>query len=468
MKVMIVGAGKLGQKLAEALVQERIDVTVLDINSKVIDKVNEHMDVLTVVANGIDIRILRELSIETFDLLVASTDSDETNTVICTLAKKLGCKQTIARIRNPEYMKHLDFIKTEMGIDHTINPDLATATSVCKYLMKSYGFNTGDFASGKVQMIDFNIHFNEVFVGKKIMELQGFEKLLITAISRNGVMMIPDGSTELLEGDVVHIIGKSEEIEKISANFIDDYYKKTVQSVMILGGGNIGYYLADKLSKSKIQVTLIEQDKDRCIELTELLDNVLIIHGDGTDIHLLEEESLSSMDAFVGATGFDEENLLMALMAKQAGVGKTISKISRPNYTKIIDRLGVDVAVNPVFITASNILKYIRGGKVVSVSLLLGGEAEVTEIIIDKDLPIINKPISELNLPKGIIIGAIVRYGEVIIPKGQTIIKPNDRIVVFCLNDDLDKLKMFFVKQRGGIFSELWNHTKGTWDNSSN
>ena len=194
----------------------------------------------------------------------------------------------------------------------------------------------------------------------------------------------------------------------------------------------------------------------------------MIIHGDGTDIHLLEEESLSSMDAFVGVTGFDEENLLMALMAKQAGVGKTISKISRPNYTKIIDRLGVDVAVNPVFITASNILKYIRGGKVVSVSLLLGGEAEVTEIIIDKDLPIINKPISELNLPKGIIIGAIVRYGEVIIPKGQTIIKPNDRIVVFCLNDDLDKLKMFFVKQRGGIFSELWNHTKGTWDNSSN
>lgn len=468
MKVIIVGAGKLGQKLAESFVHENIDVTVIDINSKVIDRINEHMDVLTVVANGIDIRVLRELNIQSFDLLIASTDSDETNTVICTLAKKLGCKQTIARIRNHEYMKQLDFIKTEMGIDQIINPDLATATAIYKYLLKSYGFNTGDFASGKVQMIDFKIHHNEVLVGKKIMELKGFEKLLITAISRNGVMMIPDGSTEILEGDVIYIIGESEEIEKISASFIDDYNKKTVDSVMILGGGNVGYYLADKLSKTRIQVTIIEQDKERCIELSELLENVLIIHGDGTDIVLLEEESISSMDAFVGVTGFDEENLLMALMAKQSGVKKTISKISRPNYIKIIDRLGVDVAVNPVYITASNILKYIRGGKVVSVSLLLGGEAEVTEIIIDKDLPIVNKPIAELNLPKGIIIGAIVRYGKVIIPKGKTIIKPNDRIVVFCINDDLNKLKIFYTKHKGGILSELWNHTKGTWGNSSN
>lgn len=465
---MIIGAGKLGQKLAESMVQEDIDVTVIDNNSKVIERLNEHVDVLTVIANGIDIRVLRELNIETFDLLVASTDSDETNTVICSLAKKLGCKQTIARIRNPEYMKQLDFIKSEMGIDHTINPDLATATSISKYLLKSYGFNTGDFASGKVQMIDFNIHFNEEFVGKKLKDLHGFEKLLITAISRNGVIIIPDGTTELLEGDVIYIIGKNDEIEKVSAHFIDDYHKKTVKKVMILGGGNIGYYLADKLSKSRIQVTLIERDKERCLELSNILDNVLIIHGDGTDIHLLEEESISSMDAFVGVTGFDEENLLMALMAKQAGVGKTISKISRPNYAKIIDRLGVDVAINPVFITASNILKYIRGGKVVSVSMLLGGDAEVTEIIIDKELPIVNKPIVELNLPKGIIIGAIVRFGEVIIPKGNTVIKANDRIVVFSLNEDLATLKIFFKTQKGGIFSELWNRAKGTREHTDN
>lgn len=468
MKVMIVGAGKLGQKLAELLVNESIDVTVIDNQVKVIDKINEHMDVFTVVANGIDIRVLKELNIQTFDLLVASTNSDETNTVICSLAKKLGCKQTIARIRNPEYMEQLDFIKVEMGIDHIVNPDLATATSICKYLLKSYGFNTGDFASGKVQMLDFNIHNNEEFVGQRLKDLKGFDKLLITAISRNGILIIPNGEATLLAGDTIYIIGKNEEIEKVSIHFIDDYHKKTIQKVMILGGGKVGYYLADKLSKSKIQVTIIEQDKDRCEELSEKLNNVLVIHGDGTDIHLLEEESLESMDAFVGVTGYDEENLLMALMAKQAGVGKTISKISRPNYIKIIDRLGIDVAVNPVFITASNILKNIRGGKVVSVSLLLGGDAEVTEIIIDKDLPIVNKPISELKLPDGVIIGAIVRSGEVIIPKGNAVIKPNDRIVVFTLTDDLSTLKMFFKTRKGGVFSELWNRTKGTREHSDN
>lgn len=462
MKVIIVGAGKLGTKLAESMVLENIDVTVMDTNAKILDRLNEHLDVLTVTANGIDIRVLKEINISDYDLLVASTDSDETNTVICTLAKKLGCKQTIARIRNPEYMAQLDFIKVEMGIDHTINPDLATANSIEKYLLKSYGFYSGDFASGKVQMVDFNIHNNEIFVGKKIMELEGFEELLITAISRNGVVIIPNGSTEILEGDIIHIIGKSEEIEKVSKLFTDDYSKRKVQKVMILGGGNIGYYLADNLSKLKIQVTLIEQDKEICQELTEKLNNVLIIHGDGTDIHLLEEEHISSMDAFIGVTGFDEENLLMALMAKRSGVGKTIAKISRPNYTKIIDRLNIDAAVNPVYITASNILKFIRGGKVVSVSLLLGGDGEVTEIIIDKDLPIIDKPLRELNLPSGIIIGAIVREGKVIIPKGNSVIKGNDRIIVFCLTEDLPSLKIFFKEHKGGILSELWNRTKGS------
>lgn len=468
MKVIIVGAGKLGAKLAESMVLENMDVTVIDINGKVLDRLNEHLDILTITANGIDIRVLKEINISNYDLLVAATDRDEANTVICTLAKKLGCKQTIARIRNPEYMYQLDFIKKEMGIDHIINPDLATANAIERYLMKSYNFYTGDFASGKVQMLDFNIHNNGLFVGKKIMELGGFQELLITAISRNGEIIIPNGMTELLEEDIIHIIGKSEEIEKIGHLFIEDFKNKKIQKVMILGGGNIGYYLAESLSKSKVQVTLIEQDKEICQELSEKLNDCLIIHGDGTDIHLLEEEHISFMDAFIGATGFDEENLLMALMAKQSGVVKAIAKVSRQNYAKIIDRLNIDAAVNPVYITASNILKYIRGGKVVSVSLLLGAEGEVTEIIIDKDLPIINKSLKDLDLPKGIIIGAIVREGKVFIPKGSSVLKGNDRIIVFSLTDNLPSLKIFYKDdQKGGIFSELWNRTKGTRNHSN-
>ncbi|MCQ4924408.1 Trk system potassium transporter TrkA [Tissierella carlieri] len=461
MKVMIVGAGKLGYKLAESMVLEDIDVTVVDNNPKVIDFVNEHLDVLTVLANGIDINILRELSINQYNLLVASTDSDETNTLICSLAKKLGCEKTIARIRNPEYMQQLDFIKAEMGIDHIVNPDLSTAQAIEKYLLKNYNFYSGDFASGKVQMIDFNIEHMKEFVGKKIMELEDFDRLLITAISRDGDIIIPDGSTELLANDTIHVIGRNDDINNLNNKFTQDITKKEIERVMILGGSNIGLYLAQKLSKVNISVTLVEKDKERCQELSEILNDVLIIHGDGTDIHLLEEERLNSMGAFVGVTGYDEENLLMALMAKQSGVPKTISKISRQNYTKIIDRLGIDAALNPTVIAASNILKYIRGGKIVSVSLLIGGDGEVTEIIVGKDLPIVGKTLEELKLPKGIIIGAIVHNGKVIIPNGKSIIHANDRIVVFCLTEDLPTLKMFFKSNKGGVLSELWNRAKG-------
>ncbi|NLP45484.1 MAG: Trk system potassium transporter TrkA [Epulopiscium sp.] len=461
MKVMIIGAGKFGYKLAELMVLEDIDVTVIDKNIKVLEIVNEHLDVLTVLANGLDIKILKELDIQSYYLLVAATDSDETNTLICSIAKKLGCAKTIARIRNPEYIEQLDFMKTEMGIDHIMNPDLATAQAIEKYLLKNYSFYSDDFASGKVQMIDVNIGQTKEFVGKKLKELENFNGLLVTAISRDGDIIIPDGSTELLSNDTIYVIGKSEGIQRLNNHFRQDITKRDIERVMILGGSNIGFYLAQKLAKANINVTIIERDKEKCKELTEKLDNALIIHGDGTDMNLLEEERISTMDAFVAVTGYDEGNLLMGLMAKQSGIPKTISKISRENYSKIIDRLGIDVALNPIYITASNILKYIRGGKIVSVSLLIGGQGEVTEIILGKDLPIIGKTLEELKLPKGIIIGAIVRGGQVIIPNGKSILYAHDRIVVFCLTEDLPRLKTFFKPHKGGVLNELWNRATG-------
>lgn len=456
MKVMIVGAGKLGYKLAELMNHEDIDVTLVDVNLKTLERISDHLDVLTVAANGIQIGALKELDIQTYDLLVAATNSDETNTLICSLAKKLKCKKTIARIRNPEFTEQLDFVKNEMGIDHIINPDLTTAMEIERYLLKSYNFYADDFAKGKVSMVDFHIGNIEGFTGKKIMELEGLEGLLITAISREGDLIIPNGSTRLMKEDVIHVIGKAKNINKLGEKLKNNMDKKHTKKVMILGGGKIGYYLAHRLESSNVSVTIVEEDKTRCHYLSEKLNHAMIIHGDGTDINLLEEEDLALQDAFVGVTGYDEQNLLMALVAKQSGVNKTIAKISRPNYVHIIDKLDIDVALNPVNITASDILRFIRGGKVVSVSLLLGGQGEVTEIIVSEDLPIVGKPISKLGLPKGIIIGAIVHDGEVIIPKGDTIIYPKDRIVVFSLTSDMPALKKMLRPSKGGILSELW------------
>lgn len=450
MNVIIIGAGKLGTKLATAMLNGEIHVTIMDNNQIILDRLKDHLDVLTVNANGARKKILEEIHIDSYDLAIAVTSSDETNIVISSMAKKLGCKRSIARIRNPEYAEQLDFIKTSYNIDHVINPELATSNEILRYLLESYTFYFGDYALGKVSLVNFNIKNIPSFVNKSISELTDMTGLLITAISRNANIIVPHGGTILEENDIIYVIGQKEKIEIIAKNLKESVDKKTVKKVMILGGGKIGYYLADSLSKKGISIKIVESDINRCKELADILnDNVLIIHGDGTDINLLEEEDLAGMDAFIGVTGYDEENLFMSLRAKQLNIDKVIAKISRQSYIHIIEKLGIDMAINPVNITASDILKYIRGGKVVSVSLLLDGQAEVTEIIASKNLNILDAPIRDLNLPKGIIIGAIVHRGKVIIPKGDSKIYAGDRIVVFSLLSEVPALEAFFHLKGG-------------------
>ncbi|MGI6357656.1 MAG: Trk system potassium transporter TrkA [Bacillota bacterium] len=461
MKVMVIGAGKLGYKLAESMLNGDIDVTIVDSNARVIDRLSDHLDALAVTANGVEVATLRELGISTYDLLISCTGSDETNAIICSLAKKLGCQRTIARIRNPEYSAQLDFLKSEMGIDHVVNPDLATANEMVRYLLKSYNSHSGDFAKGRVSMVDFNINHSADFVGKKLKDLPLMEGLLIVAISRNGDMIIPHGYTELIEDDTIHVMGESSSIAKFAETFKLTNGRKSIKRAFIIGGGKVGFYLAQQLTRASIRVTIVEQNEERCRYLSEKLHNALIIQGDGTDINLLEEEDLAQADAFIGATGYDEQNLLMCLMAKQAGVRKTIAKISRPSYAQLIDKLGIDVAFNPTNITASDILKFIRGGRVVSVSLLLGGNAEVTEVIVGGNLPVVGKPLAELGLPKGIIIGAIVHGNQVIIPNGRSVIQPGDRLIIFCLTTDVQALDVFMRPSKGGVLRGLWSRGKG-------
>lgn len=461
MRAIIIGAGKLGYKLAESMLNDNIHVTIMDTNVKVLDRINDHLDVLTVRANGVQVDILKELHVEAYDLLIAVTDSDETNIVICALAKKLGCQKTVARIRNQEYADQLDFIKKEMCIDHVVNPELATANEIARYLLNNFAFHSGDFAKGKVCMLDFNISHLSGFIGKRISELEDMDGLLIAAISREGEIFIPHGSTFLKEHDLVYVIGKRDCINRLAEKSNVLLKRKNMKNAMILGGGRIGFYLAQKLIAKNINVKIIERDRESCKYLSEKFTDSLVIYGDGTDINLLEEEDMPSMDAFISVTGYDEENLLMAVTAKQSGVKKVIAKVSRSSYVQIVDKLGVDMAINPVNITASDILKFIRGSRVVSVSLLLGNQAEVTEIIASDNKDIVGKRLVELGLPKGIIIGAIVHEGKVIIPNGESVINPNDRLVIFSLASELPTLEAFFKSERGGLLGELRSGGKG-------
>lgn len=450
MKVMIIGAGKLGTKLAEALLNGEIQITVMDKNPTVLGRIKDHLDVLTINANGTVKRVLEELKISSYDMTIAVTSDDNTNIIISSIAKKLGCKYTIARIREPDYTNQLEFLKNMYSIDRTINPELATANEIVRYLLGSTAYYSGDYAKGKVSLVNFNIKSSNQYMNKKISEITHIDSMLIVAISRRGDTIIPHGGTVLKEDDILYVIGPKEKTAEISKNLHESRGKKRVKKVMVLGGGKIGFHLANTLSKKGISVKLIESNIEKCKLLADTVaENVLVIHGNGTDVNLLEDENLADMDAFIGTTGFDEENLFMSLRAKQLNVRKVVAKISKQNYIHIIEKLGIDLAINPVNITASEILKHIRGGQVISVSLLLDGQAEVTEIIAAENMSALNTPIKDLDLPKGIIIGAIIHKNKVIIPEGNSIIRAGDHMVIFSLLSEVPALETFFKLKDG-------------------
>ncbi|MDD3350175.1 MAG: NAD-binding protein, partial [Eubacteriales bacterium] len=310
MKIAIVGAGKLGLTITEALLSGGHEVALIDKNVDLMQRVSNQMDLLTVVGNGKNTSLLKEIKIDTYDYLVAVTDDDEKNIVICAFAKKLGCTHVIARVRDPEHVNQLEFIKETVNIDHIVNPDLAIAHEIYKYLVEKYTLSGGFFTSGKIAILEFPVDRLPVILHKPITEITKIlDDMLVVAISRNGKIIIPQGNTVVIENDILYALGKEETARKLNEIVHEKQTYTKLQKVMIAGGGKTGYYLAKLLSDWNVAVKIIEIDKIRCQYLSEHLNNVLVLHGDATDQTLLEEENLEEMDAFVSATGFDEENL---------------------------------------------------------------------------------------------------------------------------------------------------------------
>ncbi len=457
MRAIIVGAGKFGYRLAEALDKRSIDIILIDQNEKAIERVNDHLDVMTILGSGTDFELLRSQDIPNQDMVISVTSSDETNTLICSMAKKLGCPRTIARIRNPEYTSQTDFFKKEMGIDYIVNPDMATAAEIGRYLLKHQRINLTATAKNTISLVDINGSQLNDHIGKPVQAIE-VEGMFIAALSRNGEVLIPDQYTQLQESDVLYIIGRRNTLNRLSDHY--DYYgerleKDEIRRVMILGGGKTGYYLAQKLLKYGLSVTVIEENKLRSKVLSDEFPNALIINGDGTDINLLQEESIEKMDAFVSVTGYDEQNLLMALMAKQSGVKKVIAKISRSNYTSLVDRLPIDSAFNPITISIGNIIRFIHNNETLLPSLMLDGQTEITELVADTGTIIMGHKISEIPFPKGIKLGAIIRGKEYMKPRKDIRLQEGDRMVLFSHKNSPVPPDLFAKPQIGGFFSEL-------------
>lgn len=432
MKITIIGAGKVGTEIAHRLSEEGHDIIVIDRDETQLAKINETLDVLTVKGNGSSSQLLKEIGVNDSDLMVAVTESDEINMISCMTAKRVGIAKAIARIRDPDYARDLIISKEDLGIDLVINPDYAASLEIFRLLTLKLAVHTEHFANGRVQMAELAVEeTNSQLVNKRIQDIDLPKSCLIVGISRRGEMIIPGGKDCIKPSDTIYLLGNAESVNKLCAKFKRKGQK--VQSVVIMGGGRSGLYLAEMLSRTGVKVKVIEQNMARCLELANRLADVLIIKGDGTDVDLLKREGIHETDSFVAVTGFDEENLLMALLAKQLGAKRVIAKVSRPSYAPLVERLGVDAAISPRLITISEIMRFIRGGRLLSLVLLLNEQAEVLEIIVQPGSRIVGKPLYSSGLPKGVIIGAISRGDQILIPKGSEVIQAEDRLVVFAL-----------------------------------
>jgi trk system potassium uptake protein TrkA len=371
--------------------------------------------------------------------------------VISSIAKRLGAGRVIARIRDPEHLAQRDFIMENFRIDDVLNPDLAVAEEINKYLVEKYTLSNGVFSAGRISMLEFEAHKIGGLPGRlhtEARELLGAAAVVV-AISKSGKVIIPGaGDSYVLDrDDWLYIVGEREEIEAISRRVAEAGRYTDIQRVMIAGGGKSGFYLARLLEDFGASVKIIESDMRRCQYLSTHLDNALVLHGDATDMSLLHDENFEEMDAFVSTTGFDEENLLLALMAKQAGIEDVIAKISRDSFGDLVERMGVDMALNPVDITAGLVGRLLQGTKVLS-SQVIQGQAEMIQVAVAGDMALAGRRVAALNIPDGMMIAAIQRGRDVLFPDSGTTIEDGDRVVILSqLSEAFDLEKLLKTKK---------------------
>jgi trk system potassium uptake protein TrkA len=443
-RIIIIGAGKVGFSLAQMLSYENHDVVVIEkkpLRQKIVE---ENLDVQTILGSGASTSVLEEAGVAEADLLIAVTEIDELNMISCLIAKQYGVKKTVARIRNPEYLENTKFSPTtSIGIDLVINPERVTAKMISKLIHVPEAINVEYYADGKVQLLELYIKKDSPVVNKSLIEINFPKPNLIVAILRDEKMIIPRGSDVLKPGDLIFVIAETKNmlaVEKVLGE------KRTkVENVIILGGGRIGYYLAKLLEKKPVSVKVIDKDLEVCRKISSELNDTLVLHGDGTDISLLEEEDTGKADMFIAVTNDDKVNLLVSLLAKHLGAKKTAAQIRRSDYVPLIEKVGIDVAVSPRMLTAGAILQFIRRGDIVSVTLLGSAKAEMIELVVPDSSKIVKKPLKKLKFPRHAIIGAIVRGNDVIVPTGDDFINPGDRVMVFALPEAIKKVEKFFA-----------------------
>lgn len=436
LNIIIVGCGKVGITLIEQLVQEGHDITIIDRNSQKVQEVANLYDVMGIAGNGASYSVQMEAGIKDTDLIIAVTESDELNLLCCTVAKQVGNCAAIARVRTPDYSKEAGYLREKLGLTLIINPELEAAKEIARILYLPTALEVNSFAHGQAELIKFKIPEVNVlngitvaFLGKNITN-----DILICAVERNGKVYIPDGDFLMLAGDVISFVAS----KSVARTFLEDigFNTRQVKDTMIIGGSKAAYYLASLLLQMGISVKIIENDRNRCEELSIQLPRAVIINGDGTDEELLKEEGIESIESFVPLTGIDEENILLTLHARQVSDAKVITKINRINFKNVISSLDLGSVVYPRYITSEAIIAYVRAKKnsmnsnIETLYHMFDHRVEAIEFRIDEVSDITSVPLRDLNLKKDLLISFISRNGSILIPSGQDCIEVGDTVMI--------------------------------------
>ena len=448
MKIVIVGDGKVGQALTGRLAEEGHDVVVIDSSPKALRTSVEIHDVMGVNGNGASYAVQKEAGVGEADLLIAATSGDELNLLCCMLAKKLGARHTIARVRNPDYADQLVMMREDLGLSMTVNPEMAAATEIARMLRFPSALKLDSFARGQVELVEIKVKADSPLLGQALYALSSRLgiRILICAVRRGEEVYIPTGDFVLQEGDKITITASPSELDSLFRKL--GIYRHKIHRVMVVGGGRIAYYLAKQLLRLGMSVKIIEQDAARCEQLSEALPKAHIILGDGTERELLEEEGIADMDALVAVTGMDEENIIISMYAGTLGLAKVVTKINRMSFQEILDGAGIESVITPKGITVNQIIRYVRamdnskGSNVETLHRIVGGRVEALEFNVAKNCQgeLTGIPLKDLRTRKDLLIACIIRGQQIIYPGGNDTIEERDNVIVVTTGHQLQDL----------------------------
>ena len=444
MRIIIIGAGQVGYHIASRLISEDKDVVIVDRDRQVLETVAESLDLETVHGSGSSPRVLEQAGIRSADTLLAVTDSDEVNLIACTFSNILAPDlNKVARIRNPEYTEYEDILaKNLLNIDIVVNPEEEVIRSIERLMDTPGAADVNEFPDIGLKLVGIWIREDSPFAGLNLADLKQKLELpdfIVASIIRQEKLIIPSGSDVLHTGDLVYFVCTRESLGRFLQAF--SLGRGSQHNVLIVGGGNIGYKLAQRLeSKKGTQVKLLDRDNDRCQFLAENLDRTIVLQGDGTDQRLLTEENVGSMDVVVSLTEDEEKNILSSLLAKSMGAKTTVTRINKLAYMGLMHNIGLELIVSPRLSAANSILRHVRKGTVIS-SVSIKEEAEAMEVRAGEHSLLVNRPLKEIDLPRGVLVLCLVREGKVLIPGGESVIFPQDRVMLISSSKDISKVE---------------------------